>query len=313
VEAGTGDAMGPRRRLALSAALATLWVSAAMGCVAVRRWRRALFWLLTDWVWIVVVVVAVVTGHPRLFGGGLLSFMGWRVLAAIDAYRVVARARAAVTWPTLVKTWLVLMVGAIVVARGVMRPFFAEGFQITSSGMVPTLVAGDHIMVDKLHHLVRRGDVVVFQWPPDPDVDYVKRVVGLPGDVVEVAQGRLSINGTALPRERYQDDCPKGPDGTTAFEDAIPCVLWHEPLDGRTYDIGTETVLGEGRDFAAHVVPEGAVFVLGDNRDNSSDSRAWGDVPMANVKGVVRFVWWSSSGPGMGGGVRWERVDALVR
>jgi signal peptidase I len=320
-DAGIGEAalvtprgaIGPRRGVAFAAALATLWVSAAIGCVAVRRWRRALFWLLTDWAWIVVVVVAAVTGHPRLWWGGILAFLGWHVPAAIDAYRVVARARAEATWPTLVKAWLVLTVGAIVMAAGVIRPFFSEAFQIPSKGMVPTLIVGDHIMVDKLHHSVRRGDVVVFRWPPDPSVEYVKRVVGLPGDVVELAQGRLSINGAALPRERYQDECPTGPDGATAFEDATPCVLWHETLDGRTYDIGTETVLGEGRDFVAQVVPAGAVFVLGDNRDNSSDSRMWGDVPLANVKGVVRFIWWSSSGEGMRGEVRWDRVDTLVR
>ena len=309
MEPGTGEAAlltapeatRPGRGFAVAAALATFGVSAAIGCLAVRRWRRALFWLLTDWAWIAVYVVATVTGHPRLFWGGLLAFVGWRVPAAIDAYRVVARARAEVTWPTLVKTWLVLTVGAIVMAAGVMRPFFAEAFQMPSKSMFPTLIVGDHIMVDKLRHSVRRGDVVVFKWPPDPNIDYVKRVVGLPGDVLEIAHGRLSINGAVLPRERFQEDCPKGPDGYTAFEDAVPCILWHETLDGRTYDIGTETVLGEGRDFVAQVVPAGAVFVLGDNRDNSSDSRMWGYVPLANVKGVVRFVWWSSSGPQRGG------------
>jgi signal peptidase I len=308
------EAMRPGRGFAFAAALATFWASAAIGCVAVRRWRRALFWLLTDWAWIVVYVVAAVTGHPRLWWAGLLGFIGWRVPAAVDAYRVVARARgrAAVPWPTLIKTWVVLTVGAIVVAAGVIRQFFAEAFQIPSSGMVPTLIVGDHIMVDKLRHSVRRGDVVVFKWPANPAFDYVKRVVGLPGDVVKIAHGYLSINGASLPRERYQEDCPKGPDGTAALDDATPCVLWHETLDGRTYDIGTETVLGE-RDFPPTVVPADAVFVLGDNRDNSSDSRFWGYVPLANVKGVVRFVWWSSPGRGTGGGVRWERVDTLVR
>ena len=315
MEVGTAASMRPRRGFAFAAALATFWVSAAIGCVAVRRWRRALFWLLTDWAWMGVYVVAAVTGHPRLWWGGLFGFIAWRVPAAVDAYRVVARARARaeVTWPTLIKAWVVLTVGAIVMAAGVIRPYFAEAFLIPSKSMFPNLILGDHLMVDKLRHSVRRGDVVVFKWPPDPNVDYVKRVVGLPGDVVEIAQGRLSINGAPLLRERYQDDCPKGPDGFTAFEDATPCVLWHETLDGRTYDIGTETVLGEGRDFAAQVVPAGAVFVLGDNRDNSSDSRLWGYVPLANVKGVVRFVWWSSSGRGMRGDVRWERVDTLVR
>jgi signal peptidase I len=303
------------RGFAFIAALATLWISAAIGCVAVRRWRRALFWLLADWAWIVVFVVASVTGHPRLWWAGLLGFIAWRIPAAVDAYRVAARARARdeVTWPTLIKTWVVLTVGAIVMARGVIRPFFAEAFQIPSAAMVPTLIVGDHIIVDKLRHSVRRGDVIVFKYPLDPDVDYVKRVVGLAGDRIEISQGRLVINGAALSRERYQEDCPKGLDGYTAFQDAMPCVLWHETLDDRTYDIGTNTVLGEAHDFAPQVIPAGALFVMGDNRDNSSDSRVWGYVPLANVKGVARFVWWSSSGRDMRGAVRWDRVDTLVR
>jgi len=80
-----------------------------------------------------------------------------------------------------------------------------------------------------------------------------------------------------------------------------------------TYDVGTETVLGEARAFGPGVVPAGALFVLGDNRDNSSDSRVWGYVPLANVKGVARFVWWSSSGPDKRGTVRWDRVNTPVR
>lgn len=303
------------RGFAFIAALATLWISAAIGCVAVRRWRRALFWLLADWAWIVVFVVAAVTGHPRLLWAGLVGFIAWRVPAAVDAYRIAAHARARdeVTWPTLIKTWFVVTVGAIVMARGVIRPFFAEAFQIPSGAMVPTLLIGDHILVDKLRHLVRRGDVIVFKYPLEPDVDYVKRVVGLPGDRLEISHGRLIVNGAALSRERYQEDCPKGPDGYTAFQDNIPCVLWHETLDGRTYDIGTDTVLGESRDVAPQVVPAGALFVLGDNRDNSSDSRVWGYVPLANVKGVARFIWWSSSGTDKRGAVRWDRVDTLIR
>jgi signal peptidase I len=323
MEPGTGGAvlvappgaMRPTRGFAFAAALATFWVSAAIGCVAVRRWRRALFWLLTDWLWIVVFEAAAITGHPRLFWVGLIGFIGWRVPAAVDAYRVASRARARdeATWPTLIKAWVVLTVGAIVMAAGVLRPFFSEAFQMPSGSMAPTLVAGDHIMVDKLRHGVRRGEVIVFKWPRDPSVDYVKRVVGMPGDVVQISDGRLIINGAELPRERYQLDCPRGPDGLTEFQNAIPCVLWHETLDGRSYDIGTDTVLGEVRDMPRTVVPPDALFVLGDNRDASSDSRFWGPVPLANVKGVARFIWWSSSGPGGRRGLRWDRVDTLVR
>jgi signal peptidase I len=323
MEPGTGEAVRvappqaarPTRAFAVAAALATLCVSAAIGCLALRRWRRALFWLVTDWAWIVVFEVAAITGHPRLFWVGLLGFLGWHIPAAVDAYRLAARARARdeATWPTLIKAWVVLTVGAIVMAAGVLRPFFSEGFQMPSGSMVPTLLPGDHIMVDKLRHTVRRGDVIVFKWPRDPSIDYVKRLVGLPGDVVQISGGRLLVNGVELPRERYQEDCPQGPDGLTDFENAGPCVRWHETLDGHTYDIGTNTVLGEAGDMIRIVVPADALFVLGDNRDASSDSRYWGYVPLANVKGVVRFIWWSSPGPGLRGPVRWDRVDTLVR
>lgn len=169
METGTGGATvstpRPSRGFAIVAALAKFWVSAAIGCVAVRRWRRAPFWLLTDWLAVVVYVAGAVTGHPRALWGGLVAFVGWRIPAAIDAYRVVSRARARdeVTWPTLFKTWVVLTVGAVLVARGVVRPFFAEAFLIPSKAMVPTLLVGDHIMVDKLRHSVRRGDVIVFR------------------------------------------------------------------------------------------------------------------------------------------------------
>src|SRR5882672_12009968 len=79
---------GTTRGLAVAAALATFWISAAIGCVAARRWRRAAFWLITDWAWVVVFVAAVDGGYPRLFWTGFLAFTAWRIPAAIDAYRV---------------------------------------------------------------------------------------------------------------------------------------------------------------------------------------------------------------------------------
>ena len=116
------------------------------------------------------------------------------------------------------------------------------------------------------------------------------------------------MNDVELPRDRVQEDCPKGPDGLTAFEDATPCVLWNETLDGRSYQIGTDTILGE-RSSQRSIVPPDTVYVLGDNRDNSSDSRVWGPVPLANIKGTVTFIWWSAADRG----VRWDRVDMPLR
>jgi signal peptidase I len=308
----------PTRGLAITSAVATIWVSAAIGSIVVRRWRRAAFWLVTELGWLALMLVAVITGHPRLMWAAMfVAAVGWRILAAIDAYRLARRARDIATWTTLAKAWASMMVAAVVLAAGVVRPFLVEAFNIPSKAMYPTLIVGDEIMVDKVHRTPHRGDVIVFKYPLDPTTDYVKRVVGLPGDVVEIKPGdviemgpaHLVVNGVEAPRERVQEDCPKGPDGVTASEENIPCVLWRETLGERTYEIGTGAALGEQGSFQRKVVPPGRVFVLGDNRDNSSDSRVWGTVPLEYVKGIVRFVWWSS-GPA---GTRWDRVDALVR
>ena len=298
----------PTRGLAVASAIATLAFSAAIGGVVVRRWRRAAFWLAAEVALYAVAIAAIVTGHPRLMWGGWFMALGWRIPAAIDAYRLTSRAVQIAGWRTLIGAWLVLTVGAVGLAAGVVRPFVVEAFKIPSQSMYPALIVGDHIFVGKLRRQPRRGDVVVFRYPLDPSMDYVKRVVGLPGDVVEIASGRLAVNGVALSLDRFQEDCPKGPDGSTLLDDAIPCVLSKEALDGRTYVVGTQTVLGM-RSMERTVVPPDQVFVLGDNRDNSSDSRVWGPLPLENVKGIVLFIWWSS-GPA---GVRWDRVDEVVR
>jgi signal peptidase I len=239
---------------------------------------------------------------------GLLAALGWRIPAAIDAYRLARRAKEIASWRLLIATWLVLTLGAAGLAAGFVRPFLVEAFKIPSKAMYPALIVGDHVFANKLQRKPKRGDVIVFKYPIDPSTDYIKRVVGLAGDVIEISGGRVRVNDVELPRDRIQDHCPKGADGLTAYEDAIPCVLWNETVDGRTYQIGTETTLGE-RDSSRIIVPPDAVFVMGDNRDNSSDSRVWGPVPLKNIKGTVTFIWWSSAAPG----VRWDRVGTPLR
>jgi signal peptidase I len=308
--AGASGAARPVRGLAVTSVLATLWISAAMGALVVRRWRRAAFWLATELASCASMIAAVVAGHPRLMWGSMGVAFAVRIPAAVDAYRLTRGAADVARWPTLVKAWLGLTIGAVVLAAGIVRPFIVEAFKIPSKAMVPTLVVGDEIMVDKLRRVPHRGDVIVFKYPLDPQTDYVKRVVGLPGDVVEIKTGdviemgpaHLVVNGVEAPRERVQGDC-------TPAEERVPCVLWRETLDGRSYEIATDAALGEQGSFERVVVPPGRLFVLGDNRDNSSDSRVWGTVPLEYVKGTVRFVWWSSGSSG----VRWDRVDTIVR
>jgi len=167
---------------------------------------------------------------------------------------------------------------AFLLALG-LRTFVVQAFKIPSESMYPTILVGDHVLVNKCLYgfrvpftgarllalrEVRRGDVVVFPYPPDPSVDFIKRVVAVGGDVVEVRGKRLLIGG------RPADD---------------------------PHAFLAEQGLGSlaGRDeFGPFTVPPGTVFVMGDNRDNSRDSRFWGPVTVSSIKGKAMFIYWSS-------------------
>jgi signal peptidase I len=181
-----------------------------------------------------------------------------------------------------------------------LRAFVIEAFQIPSGSMIPTLEIGDHIFVSKFaygigipftdkkilawHH-PQRGDVIVFKYPHDTSTDYIKRVIGLPGDKVEVRHNEIFINGNPMPRElvneRYSHhECPHG-----------SCELWLEHLDGHAHSALHQ--LRPPTEFGPVEVPAGNVFVMGDNRDNSNDSRVWGTVRFELIKGRALIVWWS--------------------
>jgi signal peptidase I len=202
----------------------------------------------------------------------------------------------------------------VIIAVFVLRSFFFEPFKIPSGSMIPTLRIGDLILVNKFHYGVRlpvintkltegtppqRGDVMVFRYPPKPSLDYIKRVVGVPGDEVAYLNKRLTINGAvidtkALP-EFFDDDVMRyfkqyqevlgekthgilNDDNRPAF---IPGVDDFAFKDNCRYSV--EGVVCK--------VPVGHYFMMGDNRDNSLDSRYWGFVPDKNIVGKAFFVW----------------------
>lgn len=182
----------------------------------------------------------------------------------------------------------------------VLRSFVAEPFRIPSGSMYPTLEIGDFIVVNKFSYGVKlpvtqtkilpvgepkRGDVVVFKYPKDPDVDYIKRVVGLPGDEIAYYGKTLFVNGQAVKQTllgEYEGVASgKVMDGSTLLE---------EFFGEHSHDILLDPEK-RGQDMTTVTVPEGHYFMMGDNRDHSNDSRFWGFVPERNLKGKAFAIW----------------------
>ncbi len=202
-----------------------------------------------------------------------------------------------------------------------LRSFLFEPFKIPSGSMIPTLLVGDLILVNKYHYGLRlpvintkltegtapqRGDVMVFRYPPRPSLDYIKRVVGVPGDEVSYLNKRLSINGVPVPIEpvadffdedsmryakQYEEKLGEKPHRLLIDDDRpafIPGAEQFPNRDNCRYSV-------EG---VVCTVPQGHYFMMGDNRDNSLDSRYWGFVPDKNIVGRAVFVWMNFSNLG---------------
>jgi signal peptidase I len=197
-----------------------------------------------------------------------------------------------------------------------LRSFLVEPFRIPSGSMMPTLLVGDFILVNKFAYGIRlpvldtkiiaigepkRGDVVVFRYPKDPSIDYIKRVVGVPGDHVAYYNKKLLING--VPIEQTSLGRFEGVGAGVAMSGAE--MLKEQSFDTR-YKILIDSTKGtlEGE----FDVPPGRYFVMGDNRDNSNDSRYWGFVPEENLVGKAFMIWmnWDSETDGIG--IDWGRI-----
>lgn len=181
------------------------------------------------------------------------------------------------------------------------RSFVVEPFKIPSASMMPTLIAGDFILVNKFIYGLRvpilnntfleirhpqRGEVFVFHYPKDPSIDYIKRVVGVPGDKIAYRDKQLYINGKKLD-VNYADDYQYVGSGLSM----VVTKRYQEQLGEHKHDILLEE---EKPSLDGEVeVPPGHYFAMGDNRDNSNDSRFWGFVPEENLVGKAFFIWWN--------------------
>jgi len=178
------------------------------------------------------------------------------------------------------------------------RTFVVQAFKIPSGSMIPTLNIGDHILVNKFIFGTKipftdmilipfsqphRGDIIVFKYPEDENKDFIKRVVGLPGDTLEVRNKIVYINGKALSETyAYYSDAAIFPRGTQPRDNMAPVMIPHD-----------------------------SYFMMGDNRDHSLDSRFWGFVKLNKIKGKAFIIYWSWDG--LNQGVRWNRIGMWIR
>ncbi|MEN9713048.1 MAG: hypothetical protein RLY90_1309 [Pseudomonadota bacterium] len=212
----------------------------------------------------------------------------------------------------------------VILAVFILRSFLFEPFKIPSGSMIPTLLVGDLILVNKFHYGIRlpvlnikvtdgspvqRGDVMVFRYPPKPSLDYIKRVVGVPGDEIAYLNKQLTVNGQPVSKEAlpdfFEEDSMRY---IKQFEEKLPVGSSPKDSQGlRTHrilnDVDRPAFVPGASDFpfkencnytiegVTCKVPEGYYFMMGDNRDNSLDSRYWGFVPDANIVGKAFFVW----------------------
>jgi signal peptidase I len=216
--------------------------------------------------------------------------------------------------------------------------FIAQAVAVPTGSMQNTINIGDHLFVNKFifgkptpilgkllpTREIRRGDIIVFKLPDDPKVNYVKRVIGLPGETVQVKGQHVFVNGSELPEERalVRLTGPQEPELPVVGVEPKPPGAWYRVFyeadrhsDGDDFEINTDLKFGVAEPVK---VPEGKYFVMGDSRDNSQDSRYWGFVPRENIFARALYVHLSfdprSTGPlGKLGSIRWRRIGTAVK
>lgn len=244
----------------------------------------------------------VLARRRRMMVAEAASFEGQEVASPLQPPKIVEYARS------FFPVFLIVLV---------LRSFLIEPFRIPSGSMMPTLLIGDFILVNKFSFGIRlpvtdkkiieigapeRGDVVVFRSPENPSVPFIKRVVGLPGDRVGYQDKVLYINGDAAAQETVGVYTGVGSGSSTTGAE-----LRKEDLEGVVHDIlvqkGSASMRGEA------VIPDGHYFVMGDNRDNSRDSRFWGTVPDELLIGRAFKIWMNLD---WGHGIGWDRIGKSI-
>jgi signal peptidase I len=190
---------------------------------------------------------------------------------------------------SIVREYFESLIVAVILALFV-RTWVFQAFKIPTGSMEPNLLVGDHLIVNKMRFMpIKRGDVIVFKFPKDPERDFVKRVIGLPGDKIELHKKKVFVNGQPIDEPYAHFMEPPSSDGTVHADDVR-------------------------EEYGPVNVPTDQYFMMGDNRDNSEDSRYWGFLPRSYVKGNAEFLYFSvDDQSSLVSGTRWERLGKIVR
>jgi signal peptidase I len=268
---------------------------------------------------------------PKGMDWSPLGFMV-QIAGAVDSYRIARRNGPDFAGPWYSRWYGLASVFVLIIFLVSIRLFVIEPFRIPSGAMIPTLLVGDFILVNRFTYGIRlpvvnvkllsvndpkRGEVIVFRFPENPSLDYIKRVVGLPGDEVNYRDKRLVVNGMPVSTERQPDF--KHTDGGVNL---VRAEHFTETLGEHAHgilinpEVPPVQLVGV-REFPHRrnceysetgftcKVPAGHYFVMGDNRDSSSDSRYWGFVPSENIVGKAFMIWWNTEAP--------ERAGMAIR
>jgi signal peptidase I len=314
----------PCTRSPIWAVLLAVFVAPTVSFLYLGRGRRALVYLAAT---LLLAIAAIATAVLLHWPVGLMLALVQFTLAGVggyDAYRTAKPLRLRFFGPWYSRWHGTLAAGLLIAAPVILiRAFLVEPFHIPANSMVPTLESGDFILVNKFIYGLRlpilntrflpvsrpqRGDVAVFNFPPEPRISYIKRVIGLPGDTVEYRDKRLTVNGKAVMTSPsgYLERIGEG-GAHLAGE------LWKETLDEHHYTVMKEpgmppimmemvnSALSGHCSFAADYfickIPPDNYFVMGDHRDASNDSRYWGFVPESHLIGKAIYLWRNDRNP----------------
>jgi signal peptidase I len=212
---------------------------------------------------------------------------------------------------------LAVTLAIVVAAFTAYSVFFLHLIKVPTGAMQNTILPGDRIAATRMVGEIKRGDIIIFKFPVDTRVQYVKRVIGLPGEQIEFRDRKVYIDGNELPEKRVSvkpqlaDESKPLKEISTEGEGSYR-VFYQREDDDLTTDAVPPVPFGGGSPYQ---IPDRHYFVLGDNRDNSEDSRYWGTVPRDLVTGKAVFIYFSEEQNGFGeqGGIRWRRMFSRLK